>query len=78
MDWIDEILQEQPASLNQISIIEGLLPRVPYIDSRIKEIEDSLDTITNQDAYELIFEMKQDEIPSDPREQFKKMFRHGN
>ena len=29
-------------------------------------------------ASELIFKMKQDEIPLDPREQFNKMFKYGN
>ncbi len=78
MDWIDDLLSDEPISLTQIAIIEGLLGRCPYPQEKINEIETGLLELSDAEASELIFKMKQDEIPSDPREQFKRMFRDGN
>ena len=78
MDWIDDLLSDEPSSVTQISIIEGLLGRCPYPESKINEIERSLLELSEVEASELIFRLKQDEIPTDPREQFKRMFRDGN
>ena len=78
MDWIDDLLSDEPISLTQISIIEGLLGRCPYPESQINEIEKNLLELSEVEASELIFKMKQDEIPTDPREQFKRMFKNGN
>jgi hypothetical protein len=77
MDWIDDLLSDEPISLTQIAIIEGLLGRCPYPESRLKEIERGLLQMTEVEASELIFILKQDEIPTDPREQFNKMFKYG-
>ena len=78
MDWIDDLLSDEPISLTQIAIIEGLLGRCPYPQEKINEIETGLLELSDAEASELIFKMKQDEIPLDPREQFKRMFRDGN
>jgi hypothetical protein len=78
MDWIDDLLSDEPISLTQIAIIEGLLSRCPYPQEKINEIETGLLELSDAEASELIFKMKQDEIPLDPREQFKRMFRDGN
>jgi len=78
MDWIDDLLSDEPISLTQIAIIEGLLGRCPYPESRLKEIEGGLLQMTEVEASELIFILKQDEIHTDPREQFNKMFRYGS
>ena len=78
MNWIDDLLSDEPISLTQIAIIEGLLSRCPYPQEKIREIETGLLEMSEIQASELIFKMKQDEIPLDPREQFKKMFRNGN
>jgi hypothetical protein len=55
-----------------------LLGRCPYPESRLKEIEGGLLQMTEVEASELIFILKQDEIHTDPREQFNKMFRYGS
>lgn len=72
MDWIDEILDDEPISVSQIAIIEGLLGRVPYTPDEIKEIEDAMLELTHQEAYALIMRLQRDHIPLDPREQFKR------
>ena len=78
MDWIDDLLSDEPISLTQIAIIEGLLSRCPYPQEKIRDIEKNLLEFSEAEASELIFKMKQDEIPLDPREQFNKMFKYGN
>lgn len=78
MDWIDDLLSDEPINLPQISIIESLLSRCPYPESEIKEIESGMLELSEIQASELIFKLRQDEIPTDPREQYKRMFRDGN
>lgn len=78
MDWIDDLLSDEPINLPQIAIIESLLSRCPYPESQIKEIESGMLELSEIEASELIFRLKQDEIPTDPREQYKRMFRGGN
>ena len=73
LDWIDEILASEPISNSQIAIIEGLLTSVPYEQDAIRDIENGLLHLTYQEAYELIYKLKIDYIPKDPREQFDKM-----
>jgi len=74
MDWIDEILDEEPISNSQIAVIEGLLGLVPYSPEVIREIEDGLLDLSNQEAYHLIVKLRADHTPRDPAEQFKRMF----
>ena len=78
LDWIDEIFEEEPISNSQIAIIETLLPRVPYEESTKKEIESGLLELNYNEAYKLIMKLKDDYIPIDPQEQWKKMFKNGN
>jgi hypothetical protein len=78
LDWIEELLEDEPISVGQISIIEGLLSGVPYEPHTIKEIEDGMLNLTYNEASELIYKLNQDFISKDPREQFKKMFKYGN
>lgn len=75
MDWIDDLLSDEPITLTQIAIIEALLGRCPYPQSKINEIESGMLELSEIEASELIFRLKQDEIPTDPREQFKRMFK---
>ena len=78
MEWLDELLEDEPISNSQIAIIEGLLSRVPYDPETVKDVEMGLLHLTYEEAYQLIVKLKEDEIPTDPREQFKKIFRYGN
>ena len=78
MDWIEELLEDEPISVGQIAIIEGLLSSVPYDHHKIKDIEEGMLHLTYNEASELIYKLKEDFIPKDPREQFNKMFRYGD
>ena len=78
LDWIEELLEDEPISVGQIAIIEGLLSGVPYEPHKIKDIEEGMLHLTYNEASELIYKLKQDFIPKDPREQFNKMFRYGD
>ncbi len=72
MTWIDDFLADEPITEVQIGIIESLLTRVPYSLEQLNEIERSILDLTEQEAFKLIGRLKEDEIPNDPREQFKK------
>lgn len=74
MTWIDDFLADEPITEVQIGIIESLLTRVPYSLGQLKQIEDGMLRLTEQQAFKLIGRLKEDEIPNDPREQFKRMF----
>ena len=78
VDWLEELLDDEPISNSQIAIIEGLLSRVPYDPETVNDIEMGLLHLTYEEAHQLIVTLKEDEIPKDPREQFKKMFKYGN
>ena len=78
VDWLEELLDDEPISNSQIAIIEGLLSIVPYDPETVKDIEMGLLHLTYEEAHQLIVTLKEDEIPKDPREQFKKMFKYGN
>ncbi len=77
LDWIDDILSDEPISNSQIAIIEGLLGSVPYPPKEVEEIERGMLDMSYQEASDLIYKMRQDHIPKDPREQFKRMFKGG-
>ena len=77
-DWIDDILESEPISNSQIAIIEGLLTSVPYEPNEIRDIENGMLHLSYIEASNLIYRLKEDYIPKDPREQFKKTFRYGN
>lgn len=72
MTWIDDFLTDEPITETQIGIIESLLTRVPYSLGQLKQIEDGMLRLTEQQAFKLIGRLKEDEIPNDPREQFKR------
>lgn len=72
MDWIDDFLAEEPITVSQIAIIEGLLVTVPYSPDVKLDIEKSLLTLTREEAAELIIELRRNDRPVDPREQFKR------
>jgi|TARA_R110000803_G_C11827195_1_gene302770 hypothetical protein len=77
-DWIDDILESEPISNSQIAIIEGLLTSVPYEPDELRDIENGMLHLSYIEASNLIYRLKEDHIPKDPREQFKKIFRYGN
>ena len=78
LDWIEELFESEPISNMQIAVIEGLLSSVPYDPESIRDIENGLLHLSYNEASELIKKLKDDYIDTDPREQFKKMFRNGS
>jgi len=77
-DWIDDVIENEPISNSQISIIEGLLTSVPYEPEELIDIENGMLHLSYIEASKLIYKLQEDHIPKDPREQFKKIFRYGN
>ena len=80
-DWIDEVVDGKPKSAEywQIDYIDNLLPRTTLTSEYQTEI---LNKIYDKDfsvleAEEIIFELKQNEVYSDPRDQYNKMFKSG-
>lgn len=80
-DWIDEVVDGKPkqAEYWQIDYIDNLLPRTSLTQEYQTQI---LNKIFDKDfsvleAEEIIFELKQNEVYADPRDQYKKMFKSG-
>jgi len=82
MDWIEKFLFDlkglnEPISLVQMGMIESLLQRSP-LDQGAKEqiLNDMIDMNTHK-AARLINKIKEDYVPSDPKDQWKKMCENG-
>lgn len=71
MDWIDDFLADEPITLGQIATVESLLVTVPYNEELKQEIERVLLDMTSEQANNLIYKLRFDNRPTDPREQFK-------
>ena len=71
IDWIDEFLGDKEISVYQISIIESLM-----ITSSSAYLYQKLDieSLTFDEAEEIIKDLKENNNPIDPRDQFNKMF----
>tara|TARA_R100001460_G_scaffold7790_4_gene19584 strand:- start:1520 stop:1744 length:225 start_codon:yes stop_codon:yes gene_type:complete len=74
MDWIDDLLDDR-CELYQIATIESLM-KTSSVASEYNNVE--LDKLTLLEAEEIISHLYENNIPTDPREQFKKMFAYGN
>ena len=72
IDWIDEFLGDKESTLYQISIFESLMvtSAVAYLYTHI-----DIESITYDEAEEIIKDLQANDIPPDPRDQFKKMFK---
>jgi hypothetical protein len=70
-DWIDDVLEDEPCNGWQMGIIEGLLntssSRDSYTNININEL-------TYAEADEIIRELRENDNPRDPRDQFYKIF----
>tara|TARA_R110002167_G_scaffold1338_3_gene5970 strand:+ start:568 stop:786 length:219 start_codon:yes stop_codon:yes gene_type:complete len=71
MKWVDEFFEEEECSLRQMADIENLLrtSSTAYMYDKLV-IED----LTYKEALEVIKDLKENDNPIDPREQFKRMF----
>ncbi len=71
MEWIDDFLADEECTLQQISLIESL-----FITSSTAEKYVGLDLtkLTYQEAQEIIYDLRENNYPTDPRDQYKQMF----
>ena len=78
-DWMDEVLDGKPleAEMWKIGYIENLLHRTAISSTEQERILNSLNELTDIDADEIIIKIKEYEIKTDPREQYKQMHRNG-
>tara|TARA_Y100001973_G_C5135946_1_gene300300 strand:+ start:542 stop:766 length:225 start_codon:yes stop_codon:yes gene_type:complete len=74
MDWIDDLLDDS-CELYQIAMIESLM-KTSSVASKYDDVE--LDKLTILEADAIITHLYENNNPTDPREQFKKMFAYGN
>lgn len=74
-DWIEELFdgESTPISNTQMSIIEGLLPTCAISIDERSSIENNLLELSNEEAKDLIYRLRDLEVPNDPKEQFKRM-----
>ena len=80
-NWIEGFLDDleelnEPISMTQIGIIEGLLNTTPLADGKREMIESELLDMRLNEAQSLIVEMRENEIPIDCRKQFEKMVKN--
>ena len=73
-DWIDDLLDDEPINSWQIGMIEQLL-----ITSSASCLYDNIkiEELTNEEASEIIFKLKENDNPRDPKDQFYKIFGKG-
>ena len=80
-DWIDEVVDGKPkqAEYWQIDYIDNLLPRtsltLPYQEEILYKIYHK--DFSQLEAEEIIIYLKENEVYSDPRDQYKKMYKSG-
>ena len=75
-DWFDELTNGEPllCSTIQMSIIETLLRIHPMSETNKSFIISNLDYYTDKEADNMIRNLKENVIDTDPRDQWKKMF----
>ena len=69
IDWIDDVLEDEPIKWWQISMIEGLCQTssvgLNYMNMKVDEL-------TYEQAKQIIYELRENDNPRDCREQFLK------
>tara|TARA_R100001463_G_scaffold56773_2_gene108914 strand:- start:4761 stop:5024 length:264 start_codon:yes stop_codon:yes gene_type:complete len=80
-NWFDEVVDGKPkqAEYWQIDYIDNLLPRTPL---PMEEQQEIIDRIYNKEfseieAEEIIIYLKQNEIKSDPKDQYQQFVKNG-
>ena len=78
-DWMDEVLDGKPleAELWKIGYIENLLPYTGLNAKEKEKIFNNLSTLTDIEADELILYLKENEIKTDPKDQYEQMRKNG-
>ena len=78
-DWLEEVLDGKPleAEMWKIGYIENLLHRTTISTREQAEIFESLSELTDIEADEILKKIKENEVKSDPKDQFEEMRRNG-
>jgi len=78
-DWLEEVLDGKPleAEMWKIGYIENLLHRTTISTREQAEIFESLSELTDIEADEILKKIKENEVKSDPKDQYEEMRRNG-
>ena len=78
-DWMDEVLDGKPleAEMWKIGYIENLLHRTTISSREQEDIFNSLNELTDIEADEILKKIKENEIKTDPKDQYEQMRRNG-
>ena len=78
-DWMDEVLDGKPleAEMWKIGYIENLLHRTTISSREQEDIFNSLNELTDIEADEILKKIKENEIKTDPKDQYEEMRRNG-
>ena len=78
-DWLDEVLDGKPSEITlfQMATIETRLHRSALPLDEQQEILNKLPTYTELEAEEIILYILENQVPSDPKDQYKQMVRNG-
>ena len=78
-EWFDEVVDGEPteAEFWQIGYIDNLLPHTTLSEQEKTEIFNNLSTLTEIEAEELIPYLKENEIKTDPKDQYEQMRKNG-
>ena len=78
-EWFDEVVDGEPteAEFWQIGYIDNLLPHTTLSEQEKTEIFNKLSTLTEIEAEELIPYLKENEIKTDPKDQYEQMRKNG-
>ena len=78
-DWLDEVLDGKPSEITlfQMATIETRLHRSAIPLEEQQEIFNKLPTYTELEAEEVILYILENQVPSDPKDQYKQMVRNG-
>ena len=78
-DWLDNILDGEPSPITyrQLVIIESMIDRTALDPTEKNEILTNLNNYTELEAEEIIKKIFENEIKTDPKDQWKEMFKAG-
>ena len=78
-DWFHDLLDGEPCEITifQMATIETRLHRSAIPLEEQQEIFNKLPTYTELEAEEVILYILQNQVPSDPKDQYKQMVRNG-
>jgi len=78
-DWLDNILDGEPTPITyrQLVIIESMIDRTALGSTEKNEILTNLNNYTELEAEEIIKEILENETKTDPKDQWKEMFKSG-